>query len=314
MKAIRAQGVLRLAAILIGASGFVTQALAGETSRGGTFLPLGWDARGAGLGGAATILVRDDRSSYWNPANLVYLPGHRVSFGSTKLIEGLDSRFSTLSVGTGLTESRFSPDSAFTWKTFAIALSASHLGLVLSEGSRWSESTLGVSAAFAMANYSAVGLTFRVLKSWTDLADANAWGVALDAGVTERLSGHTWFALVGRNILNQISYPGRKEQLDAVWNVALAYENLLDAVSVECDVVLKERSLNRLLVGAQYEFAKDLFFVTGGLDCRLTEGERVIPGFGFGSSYRMAELALAFTFDPQDAFGTQSRLSVSLIF
>ena len=314
MRTARKEVILRIAAILIGATALCGQAQAGETSRGGTFLPLGWDSRGASLGGAATILVRDERSSYWNPANLTYLTHPRVSFGTTKLIEGLDSRFSTLCAGAGLAGKLYSPDSTFTWRRFAVALSVSHLGLVLSEGSPWGESSLGFSAAYAISNYNSVGLTLRVLKNWTDLENADAWGMALDLGVTERLSNHTWFALAGKNVLNQVSYPGRKEQLDAVWNIALAYERLFGRISIECDAVIKNNVLNRFLAGIECSISKDLFFVAGGLDCRLTEGERAIPSFGVGTSFRLSELGLSFSFDPEEAFGTQTRLSLSLIF
>ncbi len=314
MKTIRREAILCSAAFLLGAAALCAQARAGETSRGGTFLPLGWDARGASLGGAATILVKDERSAYWNPANLTYLTDPRMSFGTTRLIEGLDSRYSTFSAGAGLTEELLSPDSAFTWRRFAVALSASHLGLELAGGSKWGESSLGLSAAYAITSYNSVGLTVRTLKNWTDLENADAWGMALDLGVTERLSNHSWFALAGRNVLNQVHYEERKEQLDPSWNVALAYEKLLGRISVECDAVIRNKALNRFLTGVECTVAEDLFFVAGGLDWRLTEGERVIPSFGFGTSYSVSELAISFSFDPRDAFGRQTRLSLSLIF
>jgi len=304
----------RIAAILIASAALCAHARAGETSRGGAFLPLGWDARGASLGGAATILARDERSAYWNPANLTYLTRPRISFGTTELIEGVDSRYSTFCAGAGLTEKLSYPDSNTIWRRFAVALSASHLGLVLSEGSGWGESTLGISAAYAFTNYSSIGVTLRALKNWTDLENADAWGMALDLGVTERLGSHTWFALAARNVLNEVSYSGRKEQLEPVWNIAFAYERLFDRVSIECDAVVKNSALNRFLAGIECSIVDDLLYVTGGADCRLTEGERAIPSFGLRASYRVAELALGFSFDPQEAFGTQSRVSLGLMF
>jgi hypothetical protein len=314
MRTIRTEAALGIAAILLGSAALCAHAWAGETSRGGTFLPLGWDARGTGLGGAATILLRDDRSVYWNPANLAYLTDPRVTFGTTRLIEGLDSRFNTFSAGLGLTEQSQSPDSTLPWRRAAVALSASHLGLTLSEGTTWGESSIGISAAYAITSYNSVGLTARMLKNWTDLENADAWGMALDLGVTERLSRHTWFALAGKNVLNQIHYPDRDEQLDPLWNVALAYEDLFGLISVECDAVIKSKTLTRFLAGLECSVASDLLIVDGGLDCRLTEGERVIPSLGLAARYRVSELALSFSFDPQEAFGTQTRLSATLIF
>lgn len=289
-------------------------ARAAESARGGTFLPLGWDARGAALGGAATVLITDERSAYWNPANLVFIGGPRVSFGTVTLVEGLPSRYSTFTAGAGFAEAALSPDSTYRWRRFAMALSGSHLGLELSEGSGWSESTFGVSAGYAITNYNAVGITVRVAKSWTDVEDADAWGAALDVGLTERVTRHLVFAVAGRNVLSQITYPERTETLDPSWNIALAYEDFFDRLSAECDVVLKDGSMTRFLAGAELVVARNLFFVSGGVDVRLSEGERAIPCFGLGTTFSMSEINLGFSFDPEDGFGRQTRISMGLVF
>ncbi|MCK4236459.1 MAG: hypothetical protein KAX38_05020, partial [Candidatus Krumholzibacteria bacterium] len=222
---------------------------AGESSRGGTFLPLGWDARGQGLGGAATILIRDDRSAYWNPANLTFLMSPSFSLGTTKPVPDLDNRYSIFSIGTGLLDTRSENRADVAVRRFGAALSVTHLGLKLAGGSNWSESTIGISGAFSPNHYNSVGFTWRMLRHWSDLDDTDASGMALDIGWTALLRKRLWLGVVGRNVFSTISYPHRDEEIDPTWNIALAYEGLLDRISTECDAVLKNGELNRFLAG-----------------------------------------------------------------
>ncbi len=285
--------------------------LAGESSRGGTFLPMGWGAKGAGLGGAATILIRDDRSGYWNPANLTMLISPRVSIGTTKPVPELENWYSILSVGTGFMDFRTEPDDDVRMRRLGAALTVSHLGLDLAAGSRWSESTVGLSFALAPNHYNTLGFTCRIMKSWTDLDDADAWGTAFDVGWTALLRNRLWFSVVGRNVYSMISYPDRDEEVDPAWNLALAYERFMERISFECDAVLKYASLNRLLIGSEISILENMLYIVGGADVRLSEGERSIPSFGLGFTFFSTEVSLAFTFDPEDAFGRQTRVSIS---
>lgn len=291
-----------------------TPASAGESSRGGAFQPLGWDARGESLGGAAAVLVRGEESAYWNPANLVYVGRGGVSVGMVQLVDGLPSRFSTFAAGIGFGEAAFDPDSTRRSHRFAMALSISQLGLELANGSGWDETTIGLSAAYAFTSYSSIGLTVRGLKSTTDLAAAGASGWAIDLGLTERITRRLWLAIAARDAASRVSWPERSETLDPRWSIALAGDDLPWGISVECDVVLKRGALERVLAGAQVEAYGDLLVVAGGLDTRLIEGERTIPSFGVGSSYGFVEMFAGFSFDPLDAFGRRTRLSVSFDF
>ncbi len=303
----KAVTIAALAALLAPAAG---SALAGESSAGGTFLPMGWDARGAGLGGAAAIMIRDDRSTYWNPANLTFLGAPHISLGTTKPIPDMNIRYSILSVGTGLLDTVTTKEDGFVLKRLGVGISISHLGLELAGGSKWSESTAGFSAAVAVNNYNSIGVTFRLLRSWTELDEANASGYALDYGWTARILEKFWLAFVGRNAASNVSYPTRDQSIDPEWVLAAAYENILDIVSTEADVVIKNGEFNSFRFGAEVNAWRDILFVTAGADMRLTEGERTILHFGFGSIYRSAEIALGFIFDPEDAFGRQTRVSI----
>lgn len=304
--------VAMLAALASGTTLTVFEAplAAEEYSRGGTFLPMGWDARGEAVGHAATILVRDDRSVYWNPANLTFLSSPRISLGSMKPVPGMDAWYSVLSAGTGLMDTRSHPDLHHTMRRLGVGIMVSHLGLELAGGSRWNEGTFGISAAFSPNHYNSIGVTWKVMKSWTDLDDAGASGMAVDFGWTALVRGKLWLAVVGRNFASRVSYPERDEEIDPVWNFAAAYDRMADRVSAEFDVVFKNGEFNRFLLGAEAVVVSDLLFVLGGVDYRLNEGKRTIPSFGVGAMYHGIEISLAFTFDPEDALGRKTRLTV----
>ncbi|MBN1883892.1 MAG: hypothetical protein JW876_00040 [Candidatus Krumholzibacteriota bacterium] len=295
--------------------GHAAPATAGEASQGGSFVPMGWDAFGEGLGGAASILVRDDRAAHWNPANLVFLEGARATFGSTKPVPGMNAWYSILSVGTGLLDTREAPDSTGpSMRRLAVALSVSHLGLELAGGSGWNEGSIGFSAAYSTGTNTALGLTLRGLGAWSDLDDADASGIAVDAGFTMRLTGQVFLAVVGRNLASSVSWSDRTDEIEPDIVFAGSYERIAGLVSAGCDLVLRDGEMHRVLFGATAEIAGGLLFVSGGADVRLTDGERTIPTLGAGSRWMGAEVALAFSFDPEDAFGRRTRVSAGFAF
>jgi hypothetical protein len=237
-----------LAATIVAAAVACPAARAGETSRGGAFLPLGWDARGMSLGGAATVLVRGEESAYWNPANLSYIDGGGVSIGMVQLVEGLPSRYSTFSAGIGFGEAALDPDSSYRSHRFAMALSISQLGLELAGGSGWDETTLGLSAAYAFTSYSSVGLTIRGLKNKTDLADAGASGWAVDLGLTERITRRIIHAIENPHI-DIVAHPtcrliGEREptavNTEAVFHAAAKYKKVLEINAMPVRLDLKD--------------------------------------------------------------------------
>jgi hypothetical protein len=306
-----ASGLIAAAALAIAGAPPVR---AGESSRGGSFLPLGWDAKGMSLGGAASVLIRGEESAYWNPANLVFIERGGLSLGMVELVQDLPSRYSIFAGGLGFGEAHIEPDSTFRWHRFALALSGSALGLELAGGSAWDENTIGLSAAYAFTAYSALGVTVRGLWNRTGLSEADARGWAVDLGLTERVTRRIWVAIAARNVASRISYPQRSESVDPTWNFAVALRDLLGSVSTEFDVVLKRSSIERLQAGAELPIYERYFVVTGGLDVRLIEGERTIPSFGLGSSYGFAEIFIGFSFDPVEAFGRHTHISLSLDF
>ncbi len=331
-------------------AGLGARAGASEFSRGGTFILPAWDARGAALGGAATILIRDERSAYWNPANLVFLTSARITAGTMEPVPGLDDRYSILCAGIALFEKgsgvdttsaaliglaalpglppdttggrdsslalaiASSRDTTLIRKTWGFALSATHLGLNLAQGSSWNENTIGLSAAFAPTRRTAVGITVRMMKSSTGAVDADLWGAAFDAGVIEQVTDHVWLAVTAKNILSHVRYPQRTDTLDVSWSLAFAYRGLLDRISFECDAVVKYGVLNRLLTGVEIAVVPDLVFLLAGSDIRMSQGPRMIPSVGLATAYRFAEISLAESFDPENAFGRQTRVSMSFLF
>jgi hypothetical protein len=287
----------------------LSPAAAGQSSRGGTFLPLGWDARGEGLAGAATVLIRDDRSAYWNPANLTALTSARFSFGATRPVPGLPNLYSFFSIGTGLFDTHEVAEGDSPVSEVAAALSITHLGLELSGGSGWNESSIGASFAYAPNSYNSFGITARYMKSWTDVEDGEASGIGVDVGWTARLRAKFLLSVMGRNVYNQVYYPNTDYMLDPAWNLAVAYENLFDRASLEGDAVFRRGELSRLLLGTEVTIWRNLLMLLVGADNRLIEGQRTVMHFGLVAERNAWEIAFAYTFDPMDAFGKAYRIS-----
>jgi len=283
---------------------------AGEGSRGGAFLPLGWDAEGEGLGGAATLLIRDDASAYWNPANLCLMRQAGAGLGATKPVPGMPATYSIMSLGTPLLDTRLHRGKESHFRRLGTALTISHLDVELTGGSAWKESTAGISGAFSPNHITSFGATFRALRGWNDLENADSWGMALDIGWTVLLREKLWFAVTGRNIYSSISYPERTEEVGATWNIALARDRIFGRVSAEFDAVVRDGELNRILGGMKVVLLKDLFAVLGGADRRMVNGDRTILHFGFLTEYKSADISISFKLDPEEAFDKQTYVSI----
>ncbi|MDZ7859263.1 MAG: hypothetical protein U5O15_01115 [Candidatus Krumholzibacteriota bacterium] len=302
--------IIFLVLSLLAPCGLITSVWAGEGSRGGTFLPLGWDAEGEGMAGAATLLIRNDASSYWNPANLCFMTARRAMVNTTKPVPGMPASYSTFSIGTSMLGSRIFRGDKTNISRAGAALSVSHLDLDLAEGSAWNESTAGFSGAYSINHYNSLGVTFRILRGWNDLDNADCSGMALNIGWTARLREKLWFGIVGRNIYSKISYPARSENIGPSWNIALSRNDIYGRVSAEFDLVLKEGEINRVLTGTRIILFKDLMSVLGGIDRRLANGKRTIIHFGFLTHYKSADISISFKLDPEDAFDKQTYLSI----
>lgn len=288
---------------------------AGEGSQGGTFLPLGWDARGQALGGAGTILVRDEAAAYWNPANLVFLLSPGAGIGTTRPIPGMDDLYTVASFGTGLLDSRRSVDGAIEVRRLAVAMTMSHLGLKLSEGSGWNEGTLGLSAAFSFNAYNFVGVSWRMMKSWSDVDDSGAWGSALDIAFTTRLSRHMWLAATVKDVWSKVHFPYSSWEIGPTVSLAASIEELVyGRLSAEFDLILREGELNSYRLGGELNLVRQTLWVQAGADVRAVNYSRTIPWCGVSASLGGARLALAFGFDPEDNLGRQTRVSAAYRF
>jgi hypothetical protein len=78
--------------------------------------------------------------------------------------------------------------------------------------------------------------------------------------------------------------------------------------------VMKKGVLEKVLVGSEIGLWGETLYLCGGAEMRVAEDERTILSFGVGSVLNSIETAIAFVFDPEDAFGRQTRGSVSYLF
>jgi hypothetical protein len=281
-----------------------------EGARGGTFLPLGWDAEGEGMAGAATLLIRTDASGYWNPANLCLLKERHITLGGTKPVPGMPAYYSVLSAGSALLDRRSAVGIPSPFRRLGAAVTVSHLNLELAGGSAWNESTVGFAGALSMNHMTSLGVSFRLLKGWNELEEADSWGMAFDFGFTARLLENTWFGLTAKNMYSAVHYPQRDEEISPSWNAALSHEDIAGRIDIEADAVFRDGEMNRVLLGGRLRVYRELFGVVAGLDRRLTNGTRNIVHFGFLAGYKRTDISLSFKLDPEEAFDRRIYISV----
>ncbi len=289
--------------------------MAGDGSQGGTFLPLGWDARGQALGGAGTILVRDEAAAYWNPANLVFMTSPGIGIGTTRPIPGVDNLYTVASFATGLLDARTSVDGTIEVRRLAVGITMSHLGLKLAEGSGWNEGTVGFSAAFSFNAYTFIGASLRGMKSWSGVDDAGAWGSALDIAFTTRLSRRMWIAAIVKDVWSKVHYPQSSWEIGPTVSLAASIEGLVyDRFSAELDLILREGEINSYRLGGELALIRHILWLQAGADVRAVNNARTIPWCGVTTGLGGARLALAFGFDPEENLGRKTRVTAAYRF
>jgi len=227
----------------------------------------------------------------------------------------MDDLYTVASFGTGLLDSRRSVDGAVEVRRLALAMTMSHLGLTLSEGSGWNEGTLGLSAAFSFNPYNFVGVSWKMMKSWSGVDDSGAWGSALDIAFTTRLSRHMWLAAMAKDVWSKVHYPSSSWEIGPTFSLAASLENIIyGRLSVEFDVILRESELNSYRFGGELSLISQVLWLQAGADIRAVNYSRTIPWCGVTAALGGARLALAFGFDPEDDLGRQTRVTAAYRF
>jgi hypothetical protein len=197
----------------------------------------------------------------------------------------------------------------------AVAMTMSHLGLKLSEGSGWNEGTLGLSAAFSFNPYNFVGISWRMMKSWSSVDDAGAWGSAVDLSYTTRISRHVWLAAMIRDLWSKVHYPYSSWEIDPSIVLSASLEGIIyERFSAEFDLIYRESEINSYRFGGELSLIRDTLWLQAGADVRAVNYSRTIQWFGVSTMYKGARLALAFGFDPEDDLGRQTRVSIAYRF
>lgn len=303
---------LAVAALLVAGMAAPTQA--SDFSTGGAFLQLGHGARAHGLGGGGIALIRSDEAAYWNPANLAWLQKkNSMTFMRASILPGVDDGYSTLTAARGF-GSRLGLDSQ-KWRPTrgAYGLFVSHMGFEFDSGKKWSENVLQLSMAFALNNYAGIGIGAKLLQANNDFESANGQGAGVDIGLSVHLTERLRGALVARDLWTRIEWDTKTHEIvNRHFSVGLEYA--LGNVSLITDWVIRQKTTERFIVGAEIDLFQEAMAVRGALT-RLRPGDtRVWPSAGVGVTLANLTFDYGASFDEADALDVGHRASLRLQF
>jgi hypothetical protein len=286
-----------------------------DFSTGGTFLQLGHGARAHGLGGAGTVLFRDDSAVYWNAANLAWLsPRLGATFMHASILPGITDGYQTGSVAHAPGQPLGTPEQSVRPRRFGLGLFVSHLGFDFESGSTWGETVLLIGAGYAFTNFASVGLGVKGLQVSNDFESADASGAGLDLSlsvlVTDRLSA----AIVGTDVWTRVRWDtSRWETLSAAMTLGFEYR-LAARWTVVADVVVRESATQRLSLGGEWQAFRQLLFLRAGMTSRTPGESRNYPSFGAGVRAQRFLVDYGVSFDSDDGLETGHRFSLGIQF
>lgn len=285
-----------------------------DFSRGGVFLPMGHGARALGMGNAAIVSTRDDAAAYWNPAQLVWIPGRAgMTLAHAEFLPEVGSGHSALSAARAVGPRFGEPEQSRQPTRWAYGLYLAHLGLEFAAGD-WSENTLQLALAHAVNNFTSVGVGVKLLRlaNGFDAGDATGAGVDLGLGfqITDRLAA----AAVVRDAWTRVAFGTDTWQTQS-GAIELGLEfRPHPAWTAEADLVYREKDLQRGAAGVEWRVFEEILWLRGGLTLLRTGDSRTYPSAGASLAYRHFVLDYAASFDDAEAFDTGHRVSLRIHF
>lgn len=308
---------------------------------GSTHLLINPWARSSGWGGAFTAGVSGVEAMRFNVAGLATSPNGEVAFSRVNWLQGADININALAMKVNLGEQS--------------ALGASIMSFDFGDFVRTTEqfpdgtlgefspvyTNIGISYAYAFSSYTSGGVTLRMVSE--SIADLNATGVVIDAGIQYRSGKENRFKLgfALRNVGPSMKYSGNgfdfraKEEgndqatgrtvqsrsqdfeLPSLLNIGIGYDLFLGGVE-KTDHILTlagnfaANSFGRdnLQVGAQYAYRKMLMLRAGyGYEQDIMDASvstSILSGPSFGATFE-----LPFGKDKDNTFGVDYSYRVS---
>ena len=286
-----------------------------EFSRGGAFLPLGHGARSHALGNAAVCFMRDDGAVYWNPANLAWLQQTTgITFMHADLLEGVGDGYDTLSFGRvagarlGLTQQSLRPS------RWGYGFFLARMGVEFPSGKRWSENTITFAAALALNNFTSLGIGLKGLVASNDFDAANGRGAGFDLALTILVLEPLTLAVVGRDVWTRVRWDTSTwETLEPSLTFGVELRPA-KAWTSEVDFIFRQRTLQAMGVGVEWQVFRDLFWLRGGAYVLRPGDSRVAPSAGAGVHYSRLGVDYGVRVDEEDAQGIGHRVAVRLLF
>jgi len=291
----------RQAIIFAAILSFAVTALASSDAGRESVFSVGVGARSLGMGGGFTSIADDATSVYYNPAGLVILKNHELSFMHMSLFEGTIFDFGAWGFpisdkfGMGIGYMRIGTDDIIKTQNFI------PLGTFTYSQSQWL-----VSMGAKAGKHASVGLTVKAVNQEID--NQSDYAFALDAGAIINADEHIRLGIAARDAIPpKLKLNSTEEQTptSVAGGVALVNYPLSNnsQFSASCELEKSEDRSTKVHTGGEILF-DNAYAVRAGYD-------RDNVSLGVGYVYRMVSFDYAYKL--MDHVDNSHRLSVSVL-
>jgi len=291
------------AAALFALCGNLTAASSSITA--GAFAGLPVSVRGAGMGGAYSVVATGSGSAYHNPA--------WMGFAETRSAGISYADLSSLGLVRNVYLDYVQPDrgygaSGLYWNWRGTEVEGP--GGIGELG--YAENTLCYALGKRIGQYVAVGVALKGYIISTDIEDAGGKGGGLDLALYAEPDPFTTVGLLVRNALSRISWDtGLSDNLPVEIEIGVSYL-ILDELLAASELRFERGDYASFAIGGEYAILPEVFYIRGGLTRRF---DRTSPAFGLGFNHAGFRLDYAAEIDSGHAgLGTTHRVGMNLDF
>jgi len=210
----------------------------GSGGQPGAFLRIPINARANGMGGAFTSIADDPSAGWWNPAGFAFINRFQVSGMYTNLTMDRIHNFAGISLpfGNGNTL-------GISWIQFGVKdIDGRDLAGQPTQKFDDKENAMGISYAFRMGPYFALGVTGKYI--FHSISEYKATGYGLDAGILMNIENVFHLGFVVQDISSKIKWnteSGLEETFPKVYRAGLGISGGEIPFLLSIDAIKQER-------------------------------------------------------------------------
>ncbi len=299
------------------------------------FLKIGVGARATAFGDAYVAIANDASALFWNPAGLIYIPGHQVFLAHTQYVADINHDF--IGAAYKLSSSDVIGLSVLSLSTDDMPITNETNPFGTGRYFKYSDIAVGLTYSRQMTSQFSFGATLKYIEETLDILKMRS--VLIDIGTYYWTGlGSVRFAVVVTNFGSDVSPTGIVELYDGnkitnfqsyspptLFKMGIAFESYqteMHRVTTSIQLNHPNDNAENIRLGAEYSW-KEMFFIRAGVKRTIGESifgkdgtseEDISLGAGVKIPINIAKIDVDYAYSNFNRLGSIHRISLNFTF